>query len=700
MLRVLDCVSHQHDLRLVLLAALICCIACYTAINMLWRCDSHPGLIGSIWLVGAAFVFGCGVWTTHFVAMLAYQAGLAIGYEVTRTALSIAIAWTGALIAFWLFRREPRHSIKTVVAGLLLGGSIWAMHFIGVAAMRFQGLILFDTTYVVAALVLGMALACRAFMSAGALKRPLARISAAVWLVGAIVALHFTGMAAVTIVPLARDPAISMVLTSATLSTVVVAVSAMILILSLFGSLVDQHLAWRSAREESKLRHLAHHDALTGLPNRLECGARLAEMLETLTEGADGVAVLCLDLDRFKQVNDLLGHAAGDQLLIQVAVRLQSLVRTTDLVARISGDEFLVALPPPINAGSAADLAKRLVAALAEPFMLAGQQIAIGASVGIALSPLDGVSVADLLRNADTALYQAKNDGRGVFRFFEASMNERLRHRQALEQELRHAISAGQLELHYQPLIDMQTRNVIGFEALVRWNHPTRGLIPPDRFITLAEETGLILPLGQWVLETACTEAASWDLPLKIAVNVSPVQFQQTDLADLVAATLARSGLPAHRLELEITESVLIRHADQALEILNTIKATGVSLSLDDFGTGYSSLSYLRRYPFSKLKIDRSFVHALGQDKEAAVITRAIVALAHSLRLQVTAEGIETEDQFDFLASEACNQGQGYLLGKPMAAANIARLRVQSDARPSEDKRNEKRRADAVSLIR
>jgi diguanylate cyclase (GGDEF)-like protein len=672
MFRVFGCVTQQHDLRLVVLAALICCIACFTTFNMLSRCAFHPRLIRSAWLVGAAFVFGCGVWTTHFVAMLAFQPDLAIGYEVTQTFLSIAIAWAGALVAFWLFTREPRDPRKTLLAGLLLGSAIGAMHFIGISAMRFQGQIALDPRYVIAALILGLGLASQALLSVRALSRSPARVMAAVWLVAAIVTLHFTAMAALTIVPVAQEPTTDLVLTSATLATILVAVCTVILLLSLFGSLIDQHLVWRTAREESNLRHLAHHDALTGLPNRLQCSARLGQMLEGT--GQAGGTVFCLDLDRFKQVNDLLGHAAGDQLLIQVAIRLQSLVRPTDLVARISGDEFLVAVPPPIAAGMAGGLAKRLVEALAEPFMLDGQQVNIGTSVGIAVSPVDGITATDLLRNADTALYQAKKDGRGAFRFFEASMNERLRHRQALEQELRLAITGEQLLLHYQPLVDMRSRHVTGFEALVRWNHPSRGLVPPAEFITLAEETGLILPLGRWVLETACAEAASWGRPLKIAVNVSPVQFQQADLAEMITDILSRSGLPAHRLELEITESVLIRHADQALEILTRLKRQGVSISLDDFGTGYSSLSYLRRYPFNKIKIDRSFVQALGQDHEAAVITRAIVALAHSLRLQVTAEGIETEDQFRFLMSEACDHAQGYLVGKPMPVSAMTHL--------------------------
>ncbi len=674
MLRVIGCVSQQHDLRLVLVAGLICCFACFTTVNMLSRAASHRGAAGTTWLAGAAFVFGCGVWTTHFVAMLAFDADLMSGYEVTRTALSFFVACFGAQAAFWLFMRPTRSMTRTVCAGFLLGGCIGAMHFIGIHAIRLHGTMSLDAGYVSAALLLGIFLSAVALLCARTLNRLFFRLRSAAWMAAAVIVLHFTGMTAVSLQPGIIEASGDLLIGSTVLATIVIAVTAIILALSLFGAIVDQHLSTRAAREEDSLRHLAHHDPLTGLPNRLQCAERLDQMLASGHAGETNGLVFCLDLDRFKQVNDLLGHQAGDNLLIQVATRLQSLVRPTDLVARMGGDEFVVAVPPPISAGSAALLAGRMVEALAEPFFLDGRQASIGTSIGIALYPVDGMTATDLLRNADTALYQAKKDGRGVYRFFEASMNDRLRRRQMLENDLRQGINNDQLELYYQPLLDMRTRKVGGFEALVRWNHPTRGLVPPSEFIPLAEESGLILPLGHWVLKTACREAASWDFPLRIAVNLSPIQFRQADLAETIAAVLADSGLPANRLELEVTESVLIRHAEQALEILNKLKDQGIKISLDDFGTGYSSLSYLRRFPFHKIKIDRSFIQSLEQDEEAAVIARTIVALGHSLHLEVTAEGVETEGQAAFLEAQECNHLQGYLIGKPVRVSEIAKL--------------------------
>jgi predicted signal transduction protein with EAL and GGDEF domain len=317
-------------------------------------------------------------------------------------------------------------------------------------------------------------------------------------------------------------------------------------------------------------------------------------------------------------------------------------------------------------------MAERLVTALAEPMMVAGQQVCIGASIGIAMYPTDSRNVGDLLRSADMALYQAKRDGRGTHRFFDLKMNERLRDRQHLEMELRRAIEVKEFELYYQPLVDTQGQRIIGYEALIRWNHPDRGVVSPVDFIPIAEESGLIVNLGRWVLETACHEAALWPDGLQVSVNVSPLQIQKPDLVDTVKEILGRSGLAPHRLEVEMTESVLIHHPEQALDTLNKLRGLGVRLSLDDFGTGYSSLSYLRRFPFNKIKIDRSFIQTLGEDGESGVLARSIVALGHGLGLQVTAEGVETMEQYRFLTKEACNQVQGYFFGRPEPATKLA----------------------------
>lgn len=671
MLKVLGCISQQHDLRLVATAGLICFLACFTTINMLWRACTHHSAARAAWLTGAAVVFGTGVWTTHFVAMLAYRSDLLIGYQALETALSLVIVCGGAWPMFWVFVNRRHNALHRAMAGSMLGAAVFAMHMVGTYAMRFNGTALFDPAYILSALVGGMLLVGAALTAAGGLQRSSLRLVSTGTLTAAIVVLHFTGMTGISVVPAPSHVSGELVFGSPLLATVVIGTAGMILVLSLVCSFVDQHLAWRTIREQGSLQHIAHHDILTGLPNRLALGHALGCIIQDSERQEASCAVLCLDLDRFKLVNDLYGHQAGDEVLKRAAARLQSLTRATDVVARISGDEFVVVMAPSTNPIAAGLLAARLVSALAEPMILDGQQICIGSSIGIALYPQDGTTAGDLLRHADMALYQAKRDGRGTHRFFEATMNERLRTRQNLEQELRRGIEAGEFELYYQPLYQIARQRIIGYEALIRWNHPVRGLVSPVDFIPIAEESGLIVPLGRWVLETACQEASQWEGGLQVSVNVSPVQFQQPDLAEIVTDILARTGLPPHRLELEMTESVLIHHADQALATLHKLRDHGVRLSLDDFGTGYSSLSYLRRYPFTKIKIDRSFIQSLGDGNDAAVLARAIVALGHSLGLEVTAEGVETFEQYQFLETESCNQVQGYLFGKPMPASEI-----------------------------
>ncbi|MBP0491431.1 bifunctional diguanylate cyclase/phosphodiesterase [Pararoseomonas indoligenes] len=428
-------------------------------------------------------------------------------------------------------------------------------------------------------------------------------------------------------------------------------------------------------RAEERIRYLALHDGLTGLPNRTLLADRANQALETATREGRSIAVLCLDLDRFKTVNDLLGHDGGDQLLLQVAERLRVLVRGGDTIARLGGDEFAILQADLGAPEDAAALAGRVIEALSAPFEIEGQTFQLGTSVGVAISPADGRTVPRLLRNADTALDRAKRDGRGIHCFFEAALDQRLMQRRTLERDLRMAIERGELHLAYQPQCDTRTREMVSAEALLRWNHPQRGAVSPAEFVPLAEESGFIRPLGRWVLETACAEAAKWPIPCRVAVNISPAQFRQPDLLAVIAQVLERSGLPPQRLKMEVTEGLLIGETERALTLLRALKDMGIALSLDDFGTGYSSLSYLRRFPFDEIKIDQSFVRGLGQDVESAAIVEAVLALSRSLGMIVVAEGVETEQQLEILRSRNCPRVQGYLLGRPVPSADLFRSR-------------------------
>jgi diguanylate cyclase (GGDEF)-like protein/PAS domain S-box-containing protein len=419
------------------------------------------------------------------------------------------------------------------------------------------------------------------------------------------------------------------------------------------------------AREE--IEHRSMHDPLTDLPNR----NRLNRHLQTNLAAHRPLAMLSLDLDRFKPVNDTLGHAAGDSVLQEVSVRLKQCCRAEDLVARLGGDEFVMVVDNLLDQPQLEQLCARIVDQLKQPFVYQDQKIFIGTSVGIALAPHDANDSAELLRCADVALYQAKADGRGNWRFYAEEMNQRLVERRQLEQGLRVAIEQGQLHLHYQPRYRTDGLKLIGAEALARWEHPTRGMLAPDQFIPLAEETGLIVELGRWVLQEACREAAAWPAPLIVSVNLSTVQFQRSQLVNDVTLALRLSGLPAERLELEVTESVLLDDVSDTPSTLQALKQLGVRIVLDDFGTGYSSLSYLHSYLFDGLKIDRSFIANLDQSEDGRSIVRAILGLANSLNITVTAEGVETRQQLELLAGEHCEEVQGFHLSRPQPPAHF-----------------------------
>ena len=428
-----------------------------------------------------------------------------------------------------------------------------------------------------------------------------------------------------------------------------------------------------SARKASEARadEAARQDPLTGLPNRLLLQERLSEALVRLHRNAESCAILLVDLDRFKPVNDTLGHPIGDALLKKVADRLRSTVRPTDTVARIGGDEFVILQTGVREASDTQALARRLVDLIGRTYMVDGHLLTIGASVGVALAPHDGDSAETLLKNADLALYRAKLDGRGTYRFFEPEMDARMQARRRLELDMRQALARREFQLHYQPQMQLEGDRLIGCEALIRWHHPERGTISPLDFIPLAEEIGLIVPIGDWVIRQACRDAMTWPEHMSVAVNVSPAQFKSDRLVETIMSALAGSGLPARRLEVEITEGVLLQENEKTLRTLHRLRELGVRVSMDDFGTGYSSLSYLRSFPFDKIKIDRSFVKDLSGRPDGDAIIRAIAGLGRSLGMTTVAEGVETPEQMQRVREEGCTDVQGYLISKPIPAENL-----------------------------
>jgi diguanylate cyclase (GGDEF)-like protein len=426
---------------------------------------------------------------------------------------------------------------------------------------------------------------------------------------------------------------------------------------------------------EAHVARLASEDPLTGLPNRRVFRSMVDQLCQR--QGSDSMeagvefAVLFLDLDRFKVVNDTLGHRVGDQLLIEVAKRLKALLKPADLLARLGGDEFAVVVTSPQSRTALEAYGNSLTEAVSHPYEIDGHRIRTSVSIGIAVGPADGDNADDLVVAADLALYAVKASSRGSCRFYQRAMNEEIKDRRQIEMDLREAIERNELELHYQPIIDLQRNVVTGFEALARWRHPVKGLVPPVVFIPVAEDSGLILPLGAWALREACRQAALWPEHLKISVNLSPVQFSTPNLFTVIETALAESGIAPHRLELEITERIFMEDSEKTLSALHRLKALGVRIAMDDFGTGYSSLSYLRSFPYDKIKVDRAFVSDLAEGTEHVVIVQAVVSIARALGMTTTAEGVETPGQRDFLKALGCDEAQGYLFSAPIPIEKV-----------------------------
>jgi diguanylate cyclase (GGDEF)-like protein len=545
------------------------------------------------------------------------------------------------------------------------------MHYLGMWALEMPGHVVWSADLVAASLLLGVLFGAASLWVAIRRTSVQGTLIAGGLLTLAIVSHHFTAMGAVEIVP---DPAraiAAMSLSPALMAIGIANAAIAVLGMSLAGAFADKRAAERIA-------HMAHHDPLTRLPNRAAFANRFATVLDRSAVAGSSFAILCIDIDRFKEVNDLFGHAAGDRVLREVSNRLVTSIGG-EFIARLGGDEFTIIVPGDQQPATVA--AENVLAAMSETLEIEGQKISIGVSVGVAVYPHDGADAAALQSNADAALYRAKAEGRGTIRLFDAEMDQKLREKRNLQHDLRTALERHELRLFYQPQATTGGE-ITGFEALARWQHPKRGMVPPAEFIPIAEESSLIVSIGEWVLREACAEAASWPRPLQIAVNLSPAQFKQGDLPALVHAILLQTGLSPSRLELEITEGVLIGDFARALAILRRLKALGVRIAMDDFGTGYSSLSYLQSFPFDKIKIDRSFIANVESNHQSAAIVRAMIGLARGLEIPVVAEGVETSEQLDFLSRESCHEIQGYLIGKPSPIASYSGMTGQAETAP------------------
>jgi diguanylate cyclase (GGDEF)-like protein len=670
MFRVFSCLTGEHDLRLVVLAGIVCFLASLAAINLFHRAAATRGRARAVWLATAGAASGCGIWATHFIAVLAYDPGIGVNYNIGLTILSLvlAAALTGAGLSVAVYNRGHW---ATAVGGALVGGGVACMHYLGMWALEMPGYIVWSADLVAGSVLLGMLFSAASLWVATGRASLSGTFAAGVLLTLAIVSHHFIAMGAVEIVP---DPAraIDALSLSPTWMAIGIANAAVaILGMSLAGAFVDKRAAERIA-------HMAHHDPLTGLPNRAAFATQLGTVLDRSAAAGSSFAILCIDLDRFKEVNDLFGHSAGDLVLREVSDRLLTAVKG-EFIARLGGDEFTIIVQGSQQQTPGASIAESVLSAMSEHLEIDGHRIAVGVSVGVAIYPHDGTDATTLLSNADAALYRAKEEGRDTIRFFAVEMDQQLREKRSLQHDLRSALERGELRLFYQPQATT-SGEITGFEALARWQHPKRGMVPPAEFIPIAEESSLIISIGEWVLREACAEAASWPRPLQIAVNLSPAQFKQGDLPTLVHSILLETGLSPSRLELEITEGVLIGDFSRAVSILRRLKVLGVRIAMDDFGTGYSSLSYLQSFPFDKIKIDRSFIAKVQSNHQSAAIVRAVIGLARGLEVPVVAEGVETREQLKFLTQEFCSEIQGYLIGKPSPIATYSEMIGRGEA--------------------
>lgn len=675
--------TGSYSSSLVLISLCVAILASYTALDLTGRIATAKGRAACLWMGGGALAMGIGVWSMHFIGMLAFSLPIDLGYDLALTAFSLLIAVLSSGFALWLVSQPSLPALQLGFGALIMGAGIACMHYTGMAALRMLPGIDYDPTLFGASLLIAVGASAAALWIAFRLRRHTPYVRqirglAAVVMGVAIVGMHYTGMAAANFPEGSLCGALGGGLQGDSLVYLVLITTLAVLAVALLTSVLDARLEARTAElarsltlANQELTQLALHDTLTDLPNRTLLADRIEQAIAKVAEQGGCFALMFIDLDGFKPVNDAFGHHIGDLLLKAVAARLRGHLHSQDTLARIGGDEFvlLVELQEP---NDAMDVAVKQVNLVSRPFRVAEHDLQLSASLGIVLYPGNGQDQHELLRNADAAMYHAKSAGKNGYSFFDVSMNSNARQQLQLLQDLRLALEQRQFRLHYQPKFDAQACQPIGAEALLRWEHPQQGLLLPDRFIGLAEKTGLIIPIGEWVLTEACRQMRQWldqgHHGWRMAVNLSAIQFCHAGLVDSVARALQQNGLPANCLTLEITETTAMHDADASLTVLQRLSDMGVDLSIDDFGTGYSSLMYLKRLPANELKIDRGFVRDLEQDSDDAAIVSAIVALGQALGLRIVAEGVETDKQQDFLTRLGCDSLQGYLLGQPVPA--------------------------------
>ncbi len=664
MYRVYACLTQEHSYGLVLAAALACVVgACLSAI-MAQRLLNPKGRGRLIHILLAGIIAGATIWATHFIAMLAYDTGVEHWFETQETVLSLIVAVVGMSISFGILSFSVNRRLY-ILSGAVFGVTVSCMHYVGMAGFLLPGVLIWNVPMQVASVVLGMSLGVAAHRSLVRSVDTRARWTVgAVMTVLAICSMHFTGMAAFE---LRLDSSIvvpPVLISDSVLALIIGGVTAVIYLIGFATVSIEMNLE-QEARCE--LTYAANHDALTQLPNRMKLDGHLDALQLSLNDGRTGrVAVAGIDLNLFKEINDSLGHEAGDVVLIAVAKRMTKALQAGEFIARTGGDEFVAIKTDFRRIEEINAFAERLHGCIVEPIVIDGSTVAVGAAIGIATTIDDGDNLRDLFHKADLAMYRAKADNGAHICHYNVKIGQQSEDRLALIKDLREALASDQFELAYQFQNNVKTNEVVGFEALLRWNHPTRGRVSPADFIPLAEETGLIREIGLWVLRAACVEAASWPEPYTIAVNVAPQQLVSPSFGEAVADILLDTGLNPNRLELEVTEASIIDDQTHTLNVMRELQEMGVGIAMDDFGTGYSSLAMLQAFPFNKIKIDRSFVSDVHIMPKRGAIVRSTLLLAEAFGIQVIAEGVEKLEELNFLRQNNCDAVQGFYFGMPM----------------------------------